>query len=103
MDHLSIGENLFIRLCPDISKGLGMFAARKLSKGLRILTDQVTLTYESREDICKPVAWIYWNETLGAMTVHALRDIEAGEEVTLSYIQESIYLRTAEPHSRLMN
>ncbi|RYP74934.1 hypothetical protein DL771_002718 [Monosporascus sp. 5C6A] len=51
MDHLVIGENFFIKLCPDTSKGLGVFAARKLSKGLRILTDQVVLAHESREDM----------------------------------------------------
>ncbi|RYP51039.1 hypothetical protein DL768_003539 [Monosporascus sp. mg162] len=148
MDRLVIGENLFIRLCPGTSKGLGVFAARKLSKGLRILTDQVILAHESREDMsvsirddftnvspdvqvlltrlfagpldvvplmapglvkdratvdptrlerlvrynsieaagtgcilallssmfnhsCKPAAWIYWNEALGAMTNEA--------------------------------
>ncbi|RYP81166.1 hypothetical protein DL769_002114 [Monosporascus sp. CRB-8-3] len=32
-------------------EGLGVFAARKLSKGLRIVTDQIILAHESREDM----------------------------------------------------
>ncbi|KAI1097543.1 hypothetical protein F4804DRAFT_351528 [Jackrogersella minutella] len=38
---------------------------------------------------CVPNAWIYWNDTTGSMTLHALREIDTGEEITISYIQDS--------------
>ncbi|KAH8194704.1 hypothetical protein TruAng_011138 [Truncatella angustata] len=34
---------------------------------------------------CRPNAQHSWNSKLGAQTVHALRDVAAGEELTLSY------------------
>ncbi|RYP92200.1 hypothetical protein DL770_001707 [Monosporascus sp. CRB-9-2] len=180
MEYLAINENLIVRLCPDASKGLGLFAARKLAKGLRIWTETCVFMDESRGQMsasigdsitdispgaqtlitrlfagiqdavpfmtpgpekdraavhqnrlqgiirynaieaagtgcvlavlcslfnhsCNPAAWIYFNEALGAVTVHVLRDVEQGEEITLSYIQENIYLQTNERNSRLTN
>ena len=35
---------------------------------------------------CRPNAQHAWNDYLGQLTVHALRDIEAGREITISYI-----------------
>lgn len=35
---------------------------------------------------CQPNAQHTWNDELGHLTVHALRDIEAGSEITISYI-----------------
>jgi hypothetical protein len=35
---------------------------------------------------CQPNAQHTWNASLGRLTVHALRDIEAGREITISYM-----------------
>ena len=35
---------------------------------------------------CHPNAFISWNGLLGVQTVHALRDIAAGEELTIAYV-----------------
>ena len=35
---------------------------------------------------CRPSCYAAWNATLGRQTVHALRDIEAGEEVSIAYV-----------------
>ncbi|KAE9367180.1 SET domain-containing protein [Stipitochalara longipes BDJ] len=35
---------------------------------------------------CQPNAQHAWNDVLGHLTVHALRDIEADDEITISYI-----------------
>jgi hypothetical protein len=35
---------------------------------------------------CKHNAQNTWNENIGRLTIHALRDIEAGQEITISYL-----------------
>ncbi|RYP90820.1 hypothetical protein DL770_003081 [Monosporascus sp. CRB-9-2] len=50
---------------------------------------------------CKPNTWVYYNEAVGSMTLHALRDIDAGDEITISYMQEAIYLTRDQRHARL--
>lgn len=34
---------------------------------------------------CRPNAYADWNKAIGCQTIHALRDIEKGEEITISY------------------
>ncbi|RYP12950.1 hypothetical protein DL767_010976 [Monosporascus sp. MG133] len=50
---------------------------------------------------CKPNTWGYYNEAVGGMTLHALRDIDAGEEITIGYVQEAIYLTRTQRNARL--
>lgn len=35
---------------------------------------------------CNPNAWYSWNDTIGQLNIHAVRNIRAGEEVTISYL-----------------
>lgn len=51
---------------------------------------------------CQPNAQHTWNDDLGHLTVHALRDIEANREITISYIS-GISLGYAERQHYLMN
>ncbi|KAK7984409.1 hypothetical protein PG989_011811 [Apiospora arundinis] len=46
----------------------------------------VFLTGSQFNHNCLPSACSKWNSDLGMMTVHALRDIEEGEEITITYI-----------------
>ncbi|KAI1777355.1 hypothetical protein F4818DRAFT_345847 [Hypoxylon cercidicola] len=181
MDPSLINEKLLIKQCPNVSKGLGVFATRRLSKGLRLLEESPLLSYECSEDAiediehdfgslplpdqarlvrlfagifdtvpvikmlqqdeaglatapqrlkkivrynsvegqgtgcvllfncsflnhsCVPNAWLYWNDALNAVTLHAIRDISKEEEVTISYFQESVYLNRLERNARLGN
>ncbi|KAK8122954.1 hypothetical protein PG984_011624 [Apiospora sp. TS-2023a] len=47
----------------------------------------VFLTGSQFNHACLPSAISKWNRVLGKMTVHALCDIEPGEEITITYIQ----------------
>lgn len=40
---------------------------------------------------CRPNAHKSWNENIGRFTIHAVRDIERGEEITISYLGETMY------------
>lgn len=44
---------------------------------------------------CSPNAYYHWNETIGRLTVHAVRDINKGEEITIHYhlVLESLVAR----------
>ncbi|KAL6908279.1 hypothetical protein GGI43DRAFT_379144 [Trichoderma evansii] len=39
---------------------------------------------------CRPNAYKSWNENIGHLTVHTVLDIEQGEEITISYLGETI-------------
>ncbi|EHK40673.1 uncharacterized protein TrAtP1_013336 [Trichoderma atroviride] len=39
---------------------------------------------------CRPNAHKSWNENLQRLTVHAVRDIERGQEITISYLGETL-------------
>ncbi|RYP24366.1 hypothetical protein DL765_000630 [Monosporascus sp. GIB2] len=154
MTSYPINSYLAINQCSDPKKGLGFFAAQRITKGLRIFSEAPILVYESKEvamariaadfhnlqedskafvtrlfsgrqDIvpllpagplrddaavsaerlqaimqynciegqgigcvlaplmgminhhCKPNTWVYYNEAVGSMTLHALRNIDA--------------------------
>ncbi|KAI1763410.1 hypothetical protein GGR53DRAFT_371330 [Hypoxylon sp. FL1150] len=177
-----INNKVVVKQCADVSKGLGVFATRNLSKGLRLYAENPLLRYESTfdamEDIersfeyfsffnqagftrlfagtldvtpfikticqwsdrdvarvpgrlrqivrfnsvegqgtgclltiyssflnhsCVPNAFLYWNDMRNTVTVHAIRNISKGEEVTISYFQEAVYLNTLQRNARLAN
>ncbi|KAK7989896.1 DDE superfamily endonuclease domain-containing protein [Apiospora arundinis] len=52
---------------------------------------------------CTPNAFVYYNANTNSVTLHALRDIQMDEEISISYFQESVYLTKAERHGRLVN
>lgn len=39
---------------------------------------------------CRPNVHKSWNENIGRLTVHAVRDIEQGEEITISYLGKTM-------------
>lgn len=49
---------------------------------------------------CRPNAYASWNTRIGRQTIHATRDIEAGEEITISYLGE-FFLQSVERQERL--
>lgn len=51
---------------------------------------------------CQPNAQYAWNDNLGHLTVHALRDIDANHEITISYIS-GVLLGYAERQRHLMD
>ncbi|GFP52691.1 hypothetical protein ACSS6W_003222 [Trichoderma asperelloides] len=46
---------------------------------------------------CRPNGQKTWNANIGSLTVHAVRDIEQGEEITISYLDIAMDLCSA-PH-----
>ncbi|XXG95630.1 hypothetical protein Hte_001898 [Hypoxylon texense] len=178
-DVAVLDERLALKKCPDPYKGLGVFARKDLSTGLRLMIEAPFFVYESCEEAseniehdfprlpatdqaiftrlfagfcdlapiirllnhdasaaavgparlrnivrcnriegqgigcvvpfylsalnhsCVPNAWVYWNETHRALTLHTVRDIAQGEEVTISYFQESVYLNHFQRNDRL--
>lgn len=52
---MSINDELVIKQCPDVSKGLGVFTTRNLSKGLRLLAETPLLAYESTFDAMEDI------------------------------------------------
>ncbi|KAK8055625.1 SET domain-containing protein 5 [Apiospora rasikravindrae] len=173
-----LNRKVEIRQCGDGLKGLGLFAAHRLTKGLKIMSEEPLLVDETRDDLaahisyqfpslseaeksklvlmyagyrepiallpagavkdahagraqrlqmiarynsfegigigcalspgsaainhaCSPNAFLYYNSSFNYVTLHAIRDIQAGEEVTISYFQESVYLTAAERNNRL--
>lgn len=56
-------------------KGKGLVAIEKISKGTRILSEEPIITVQKN-----------WNENIKRHTVHALRDIYKGEEITIYYL-----------------
>ncbi|KAK8087870.1 hypothetical protein PG997_002831 [Apiospora hydei] len=145
--------NVEIRQCEDGLKGLGLFASHRLTKGLKIMSEEPLVIDETREDLAAfipqefqspseagkralvlmyagyrdPIALLpagavkdfhagrtrrlqaiarlnsfegigigcalspgsaAINHAFNSVTLHALRDIQAGEEVTISYFQD---------------
>ncbi|KAK7941334.1 uncharacterized protein PG986_013721 [Apiospora aurea] len=157
--------NVEIRQCGDKMKCLGLFATHRLTKGLKVVSEEPLLVYESRDELvaaitqqlpqlpeagqqlfallyaghrdvaallpagavrdtqatkprrlrqiaqlnsfegigigcllspglaainhdCAPNAFMYYNPNTGSVNLHALHDIDAGEEISVSYFQE---------------
>ncbi|KAK7968950.1 SET domain-containing protein [Apiospora saccharicola] len=179
MSH-PVNDNVSIRLCGSPERGLGLFASRRISQGLKILSEEPFLVDESRQDMvggiaqefpalplhvqalftrlyagpsdlvpvlnagpdrdqrsvaiprlqrivelnsvegagtgcflspavstvnhdCIPNAFVYYNYESGLVALHALRVIEPNEEVTVDYLQDSIYLDSDERQDRLVD
>ncbi|KAK8035807.1 hypothetical protein PG991_001880 [Apiospora marii] len=52
---------------------------------------------------CIPNAYAYYNSETGVVAVHALQVIQPGQEVTISYLQDDVYLESGERQDRLVN
>ncbi|KAK9418348.1 hypothetical protein SUNI508_08075 [Seiridium unicorne] len=50
---------------------------------------------------CSPNAFLYWNENIQGMELHALKDIDRDEEIFVSYVHDSPYATTQERAVRL--
>ncbi|KAK8140168.1 SET domain-containing protein [Apiospora sp. TS-2023a] len=52
---------------------------------------------------CIPNAYAYYNSETGLMAVHAITDIQPGQEVTVNYLQDNLYLESGERQNRLVD
>ncbi|KAK8087869.1 SET domain-containing protein 5 [Apiospora hydei] len=166
-----VNANVAIRACSSPERSLGLFASQRMTKGLKIMSEEPLLIDESRQDMiatidqdilalspaakalitrmyagpldivpvltgqhvreqreqlavasarlqqivrlnsvegagtgcilspalssinreCIPNAFAYYNWETGLVTLHALRDIQRDEEVTISYLQDDVY------------
>ncbi|CEF88802.1 hypothetical protein FGSG_12802 [Fusarium graminearum PH-1] len=104
-------NNLFV--VSDVPpKGKGLIATTKIPKGTRIIAEPLLIKVPQvgiaetnglcagpdEEDgavflatsrinhSCKPNAQNRWNQGLGKITVHAVEDIEQGQEITITYL-----------------
>ncbi|KAK8021622.1 hypothetical protein PG990_006760 [Apiospora arundinis] len=176
----AVNHNVHIRACKAPERGLGLFASQRLSKGLKILSEEPMLVAEARQaliddinhafasmspdakavftrfyagrfdmvplmtiehvreqestamarlqlitqmngldgagigyilspslaaanHVCVPNAFAYYNHETGLVALHALKDIQPGEEITISYLQDNVYLTAGERAQRLAN
>ncbi|KAK8050730.1 SET domain-containing protein [Apiospora phragmitis] len=168
MSH-PVNANVDIHACELPERGLGLFASRKLSKGLKVMSEVPFLVGETQQDMvndideefpllplpaqalftrlfagsvdmvpvlpaghdrdqlsvatarleqivqlnsvegagtgcflspaaaainhdCVPNTYVYYNHETSLVTLHALRDIQPNEEVTINYLHDNIYL-----------
>ncbi|KAL7927484.1 hypothetical protein ACQKWADRAFT_276861 [Trichoderma austrokoningii] len=65
----------------------GIAQSNMLPLGHDTLDYGLFLTAARINHSCRPNAHKSWNDNIGRLTVHAVCDIEAGEEITISYLQ----------------
>lgn len=98
----SIGENIRVALealppeqqqqfetlcCPDLPAWtplVSRYVANCFEVGVRV--SAIFLKASRVNHSCRPNAFFSWNENLHRLTVHAIEDIPAGEEITVSYV-----------------
>ncbi|KAK1840036.1 set domain-containing protein 5 [Colletotrichum chrysophilum] len=76
---------------PLTTEGKGMFAARRIARGTRLLAESPVFRVPRDESNLQKLEAVLaqkntWNDDRGQLTVHALRDIDDGEEITISYL-----------------
>ncbi|KAI1341975.1 hypothetical protein F5Y15DRAFT_373794 [Xylariaceae sp. FL0016] len=52
---------------------------------------------------CLPNAYIYFDPDISTVTLYSLRPIAADEEITINYLQSSVYLTASERHASIAN
>ncbi|KAK8055627.1 hypothetical protein PG993_000854 [Apiospora rasikravindrae] len=178
-----VNSNVAIRACPSPERSLGLFASHRMTKGLKILSEEPFLIDDTQQDMinsvahefsalplhlqalftrlwagpldlvplmtaeharlqreqlsvdsarlqqivqlnslegagtgcflspavaainhdCVPNSYVYYNYETGLVALHALRDIQQDEEITINYLQENLYLDAGERQQRLAN
>jgi SET domain len=68
------------------SQSLGIARTNVLPLGSRARSGGLFLEASRINHSCRHNAQNTWNENIGRLTIHALRDIEAGQEITISYL-----------------
>lgn len=63
-----------------------IFLERGSQRGSAVCVDASRLNHS-----CRPNAFPAWNKDTGRMTVHAIRQIKAGQEITINYVSEGVY------------
>ncbi|KAK1749818.1 SET domain-containing protein 5 [Echria macrotheca] len=64
----------------------GIFKTNALPLGHKASEGGIFLEASRINHSCKNNAENTWNKTLGKLTIHAVRDIQPGEEITISYV-----------------
>jgi hypothetical protein len=67
------------------SEAWGIFTTNSFAISGRESFDAVFLEISRINHACRANAFFCWNRNIGKATIHALRDIEEGEEITISY------------------
>ncbi|TEA22535.1 SET domain-containing protein 5 [Colletotrichum sidae] len=80
------------------SPALGITMTNALPFGADATEGGIFLEASRINHSCKQNAQNTWNENLDQITIHALKDIEEGEEVTISYMGESGDYATRQAH-----
>jgi hypothetical protein len=68
------------------SQSLGIARTNVLPLGSNASSGGLFLEASRINHSCRHNAQNTWNENIGRLTIHALRDIEAGQEITVSYL-----------------
>lgn len=68
------------------SQSLGIARTNVLPLGSNARSGGLFLEASRINHSCRHNAQNTWNENIGRLTIHALRDIEAGQEITISYL-----------------
>lgn len=68
---------------------LGIVKTNMLPLGADSPTGGIFLKASRINHACNPNAQNTWNENLNKITIHSIKDIEEGEEITISYLAES--------------
>ena len=67
----------------------GIVKTNMLPLGADSPTGGIFLEASRINHVCNPNAQNTWNESLNKITIHSIKDIEEGEEITISYLAES--------------
>lgn len=99
VSHSIIDPSTPQHLKADLARGLGLLAIYETNavKTKGNLSSGLFLCYSRLNHSCSPNVYNCFNEVTGKIMVHAFRDIEAGEEITTSYIE---LLRTPEQRAK---
>ena len=72
----------------EITRNMGIIRTNALPLGPDANTGGVFLESSYLNHACLPNAQHTWNEVPRHLTIHAVRDIEKGEEITISYLND---------------
>lgn len=94
---MATSSNLMLVVKEIDGKGYGLFATSKMPKGTRILSEDIVGIFRVPSGLlsrinhaCNNNARYHWNSNISRHTVHAIQDIEEGEEITINYLTHNL-------------
>lgn len=82
------------------TRELGIARTNALPLGVDASEGGIFLEASRINHSCRHNAQNTWNSETGQITIHVMRDVEAGEEITISYLAESATYAAAQAHLR---